>query len=141
MSDPTDKSADKFSDRSAEKSAADREDEGAERDVEQLAKDLADKLRSLKNRDELTDYAVSLLRESNEEAGQHENQQRMVAKASKGDPFNPIAFGIPLLVIGVVLCATGILIGPGLGVIGIGVLMVLYGLVVSVFSRREKRVE
>jgi hypothetical protein len=141
MSDPTDKSADKFSDRSAEKSAADREDEGAERDVEQLAKDLADKLRSLKNRDELTDYAVSLLRESNEEAGQHENQQRMVAKASKGDPFNPIAFGIPLLVIGAVLCATGILIGPGLGVIGIGVLMVLYGLVVSLFSRREKRVE
>ena len=84
---------------------------------------------------------MSLLRESNEEAGQHENQQRMVAKASKGDPFNPIAFGIPLLVIGVVLCATGILIGPGLGVIGIGVLMVLYGLVVSVFSRREKRSE
>jgi len=141
MSDPTDKSADKFSDRTAEKSAADREDEGAERDVEQLAKDLADKLRSLKNRDELTDYAVSLLRESNEEAGQHENQQRMVAKASKGDPFNPIAFGIPLLVIGAVLCATGILIGPGLGVIGIGVLMVLYGLVVSLFSRREKRIE
>jgi hypothetical protein len=141
MSDPTDKSADKFSDRTAEKSAADREGEGAERDVEQLAKDLADKLRSLKNRDELTDYAVSLLRESNEEAGQHENQQRMVAKASKGDPFNPIAFGIPLLVIGAVLCATGILIGPGLGVIGIGVLMVLYGLVVSLFSRREKRIE
>jgi hypothetical protein len=138
MSDPIDKSGDKSA---AEKSAADREDEGNERDVEQLAKDLADKLRSLKNRDELTDYAVSLLRDSNEEAGQHENQRRMVAKASKGDPFNPIAFGIPLLVIGVVLCATGILIGPGLGVIGIGVLMVLYGLVVSLFSRREKRVE
>src|ERR1700736_2317591 len=141
MSDPSDKSADKFADRAGEKSAVDRDDEGTERAVEELAKELADKLRSLKNRDELTDYAVSLLRESNEEAGQHENQQRMVAKASKGDPFNPIAFGIPLLVIGVVLCATGILIGPGLGVIGIGVLMVLYGLVVSVFSRREKRTE
>jgi len=145
MSDPSAKSGDKFADksgdRSAQKSAAEPEDEGAERDIEELAKELADKLRSLKNRDELTDYAVSLLRESNEEAGQHENQQRMVAKASKGDPFNPIAFGIPLLVIGVVLCATGILIGPGLGVIGIGVLMVLYGLVVSLFSRREKRIE
>jgi hypothetical protein len=137
MSDPTDKPGE----RSAERSAAERADEGAERDVEQLAKDLADKLRSLKNRDELTDYAVSLLRESNEEAGQHEHQQRMVAKASKGDPFNPIAFGIPLLVIGLVLCATGILIGPGLGVIGIGVVMVLYGFVVSLFSRREKRLE
>jgi hypothetical protein len=137
MSDPIDKSRDK----SAENAASDREDESAERNVEELAKELADKLRSLKNRDELTDYAVSLLRESNEEAGQHEHQQRMVAKASKGDPFNPIAFGIPLLVIGAVLCATGILIGPGLGVIGIGVLMVLYGLVVSLFSRRGKRSE
>ncbi len=38
--------------------------------------------------------------------------------------------------IGAVLSATGILIGPGLGVIGIGVVMVLYGLVVSMFSRR-----
>ena len=106
-----------------------------------LPKELADKLRELKNRDELTDYAVSLLRESNEEADQKEYQKRTVTRASKGDPFNPIAFGIPLLVIGVVLCATGILIGPGLGVIGIGVLMVLYGLVVSLFSRRGKRGE
>jgi hypothetical protein len=143
MSDPPDKFAnkvgEKFADKSAEEASA--EEAGAERNIEDLAKELADKLRGLKNRDELTDYAVSLLRESNEEAGQHENQRRMVAKASKGDPFNPIAFGIPLLVIGVVLCATGILIGPGLGVIGIGILMVLYGLVVSVFSRREKRSE
>lgn len=131
MSDPIDKSG--------ENSAA--EDEGAERNIEELAKELADKLRNLKNRDELTDYAVSLLRESNEEADQKEFQKRTVTRASKGDPFNPIAFGIPLLVIGVVLCATGILIGPGLGVIGIGVLMVLYGLVVSLFSRRGKRGE
>ena len=141
MSDPSDKSRDKSVEKFTDKSAPEREEEGAERNVEELAKELADKLRSLKNRDELTDYAVSLLRESNEEAGQHEHQQRMVAKASKGDPFNPIAFGIPLLVIGVVLCATGILMGPGLGVIGIGVLMVLYGLVVSLFTRREKRIE
>jgi hypothetical protein len=131
MSDPNDKSG--------ENSAA--EDEGAERNIEELAKELADKLRNLKNRDELTDYAVSLLRESNEEADQKEFQKRTVTRASKGDPFNPIAFGIPLLVIGVVLCATGILIGPGLGVIGIGVLMVLYGLVVSLFSRRGNRGE
>jgi hypothetical protein len=137
MSDQIDKSADQSSD----KTDADREDEGNERNIEDLAKALADKLRSLKNRDELTDYAVSLLRESNEEAGQVENQQRTVARASKGDAFNPIAFGIPLLVIGLVLCATGILIGPGLGVIGIGVLMVLYGLVVSMFSRRGERAE
>ena len=137
MSDPIDKSHEK----SAEKSAEDGADESAERNVEELAKELADKLRSLKNRDELTDYAVSLLRESNEEADQKEHQKRGVARASKGDPFNPIAFGIPLLVIGAVLCATGILIGPGLGVIGIGLLMVVYGLMVSLFSRSEKRSE
>jgi hypothetical protein len=109
--------------------------------VEALAKELAERLRGLKNRDELTDYAVSVLRDSNEEAGQQENAQRGVARASRGDAFNPIAFGIPLLVIGAVLCATGILIGPGLGVIGIGLLMVLYGLVVSLFSRRKQRSE
>jgi hypothetical protein len=137
MSDPNDKSTG----RSAEKSAAERDDDATDREIEDLAKELADKLRNLKNRDELTDYAVSLLRESNEDADHKEYQQRTVARASKGDPFNPIAFGIPLLVIGLVLCATGILIGPGLGVIGIGVLMVLYGLVVSVFSRRTKRIE
>jgi len=136
MSDPTDKSADASEQKGV---APDSESEAVDRDVETLARELAEKLRGLKNRDELTDYAVSLLRESNEEAGQHENAQRMVAKASKGDPFNPIAFGIPMLLIGAVLCATGILIGPGLGVIGIGVLMVLYGLVVSLFSRRRER--
>src|SRR5580700_11091067 len=134
MSDPIDKPGD----RSAEKSAAMRDEEATDREIEDLAKELADKLRSLKNRDELTDYAVSLLKESNEEADQKEYQKRTVARASKGDPFNPIAFGIPLLVIGAVLSATGILIGPGLGVIGIGVVMVLYGLVVSMFSRRGK---
>jgi len=117
------------------------EEEGTDREIEDLAKELAGKLRSLKNREELTDFAVSLLRESNEEADQRDYQKRTVTRASKGDPFNPIAFGIPLLVIGVVLCATGILIGPGLGVIGIGVLMVLYGLVVSMFSRGTKRTE
>jgi hypothetical protein len=131
MSDPSDKSADK--------SAAD--DEGAERNIEDLAKELADKLRNLKNRDELTDYAVSLLRESNEEADQKEYQKRTVARASKGDPFNPIAFGIPLLVIGLVLFATGLLAGIGLLVTGIAVLMVLYGLVISLFSRRGKSAE
>jgi Flp pilus assembly protein TadB len=105
-------------------------------EVEALAKQLADKLRDAPNRDELTDYAVSLLRESNEEASQQETAQRGIAKASR-DPFNPIAFGIPLLVIGLVLCATGILVGPGLGVIAIALLMVLYGVVVSLFSRRR----
>jgi len=132
MSDPTDKNP-------GDSEATDSESEAADRTVENLAKELADKLRGLKNRDELTDYAVSLLRESNEEAGQHENQQRQVARASKGDAFNPIAFGIPLMVIGLVLCGTGILVGPGLAVIGIATLMVLYGLVVSLFSRRKQR--
>ena len=135
MSDPTDKTGDKTDQQSDESQA---QAEADDRDVEDLAKELADKLRKLKNRDELTDYAVSLLKESNEEADQKEYQKRTVARASKGDPFNPIAFGIPLLVIGAVLSATGILIGPGLGVIGIGIVMVLYGLVVSMFSRRGK---
>jgi hypothetical protein len=103
--------------------------------VEALARELADRLRAMPNRQELTDYAVSLLKESNEDAGATEQAAAMVARAAKNDPFNPIAFAIPLLVIGAVLCATGILAGVGLGVIGIALLMVLWGLTVAVFSR------
>ncbi len=106
--------------------------------VEELARQLADRLRNAPNREELTEYAISLLKESAEEADQAEHAERSLARASRGDPFNPIAFGIPLFVIGAVLCATGILIGPGLGVMGIAVLMVLYGVVVSFFRPRRK---
>jgi hypothetical protein len=103
--------------------------------VEELARELAERLRAMPNRQELTDYAVSLLKESNEDAGASEQAAAMVERAKRNDPFNPIAFAIPLLVIGAVLCATGILAGVGLGVIGIAVLMVLWGLIVSVFGR------
>ena len=103
--------------------------------VEALAKALADRIRAMPNRQELTDYAVSILKESNEDAGQSEQAAAMVERAAKNDPFNPIAFAIPLLLIGAVLCATGILAGVGLGVIGIALLMVLWGLAVAFFGR------
>jgi hypothetical protein len=103
--------------------------------VEELARELAERLRAMPNRQELTDYAVSLLKESNEDAGASEQAAAMVERAKRNDPFNPIAFAIPLLVIGAVLCATGILAGVGLGVIGIAILMVLWGLIVSFFGR------
>jgi hypothetical protein len=103
--------------------------------VEQLAKELADRLRTMPNRQELTDYAVSLLKESNEDAGTSEQAAAMVERAARNDPFNPIAFAIPLFVIGAVLCATGILAGVGLGVIGIALLMVTWGLIVAFFGR------
>ncbi len=103
--------------------------------VEALAKDLAERLRGMPNRQELTDYAVSILKESNENAGQSEQAAAMVERAARNDPFNPIAFAIPLLVIGAILCATGILAGVGLGVIGIALLMVVWGLIVAFFGR------
>ena len=109
-----------------------------DRTIEEAAKALAERLRAMPNRQEMTDYAVSLLRESNEEADQADLARDSKAKAERGDPFNPIAFGIPLFVIGAVLMATGILAGPGIGVMGIAALMVLYGIVVSVFSRSKK---
>jgi hypothetical protein len=111
------------------------ESQADEERVEELARELAERLRAMPNRQELTDYAVSLLKESNEDAGASEQAAAMVERAKRNDPFNPIAFAIPLLVIGAVLCATGILAGIGLGVIGIAVLMVLWGLMVSFFSR------
>lgn len=104
--------------------------------VEQLARELAERLRAMPNRQELTDYAVSLLKESNEDAGQAEQARAMLDRAKRNDPFNPIAFGIPLFVIGAVLCATGILAGPGLGIIAIAIAMVGWGLLVSFFSGR-----
>ncbi len=99
--------------------------------IEELARELADRLRAMPNRNEMTDYAVSLLRESNEEAGQQDQIRASIDKAARNDPFNPIAFGIPLFVVGAVLAATGILAGPGLGIIAIAALMVVYGLGVS----------
>ena len=90
------------------------------------------------NRQELTDYAVSLLKESNEDAGTGQ-AAAMVERAARNDPFNPIAFAIPLIVICAVLCATGILAGVGLGIIGIAVLMVLWGLIVAFFSRFRRQ--
>jgi hypothetical protein len=113
----------------------DPESQADDERVEELARELADRLRAMPNRQELTDYAVSLLKESNEDAGATEQAAAMVARAAKNDPFNPIAFAIPLLVIGAVLCATGILAGVGLGVIGIALVMVLWGLTVAMFSR------
>ncbi len=107
--------------------------------VEALAKELADRLRAMPNRQELTDYAVSILKESNEDAGASEQAAAMVERAAKNDPFNPIAFAIPLLVIGAILCATGILAGVGLGVIGIALLMVLWGLIVAFFGRFRRQ--
>ena len=106
--------------------------------VEELARELADRLRSMRNRQELTDYAVSLLKESNEDAGASEQAEAMKARAARNDPFNPIAFAIPLLVIGAVLCATGLLFGIGLAVIGIAVAMVVWGLFVSFVSRLRR---
>jgi hypothetical protein len=112
---------------------------GDDQRVEELAKELADRLRGMPNRAELTDYAISLLRESAEDANQAEQARQSVERAGVNDPFNPIAFAIPLLVIGAVLCATGILVGPGLAIIGVAVLMGLYGLAMAMFSRGEPK--
>jgi hypothetical protein len=124
----------------AESNKPDSDSRANDERVEELAKELADRLRAMPNRQELTDYAVSLLKESNEDAGTAEQAAAMVERAARNDPFNPIAFAIPLFVVGAILSATGILAGVGLGVIGIAVLMVLWGLIVAFFSRfrREK---
>ena len=119
----------------ADSNNPDRDSQANDARVEALATELAERLRAMPNRQELTDYAVSILKESNEDAGQSEQAAAMAERATKNDPFNPIAFAIPLLIIGAVLCATGILAGVGLGIIGIAVLMVLWGLIVTFFSR------
>ena len=114
------------------------QEERDQQKVEALTRQLAEQLRPMGNRQEMTDFAVSMLRESAEEAGQAELAQQSARRnAGKRDPFNPIAFGIPLLVVGAVLCGTGILIGPGLAIIAIAAAMVIYGLVVAVLFRAK----
>ena len=120
----------------AESNKPDSDSQANDERVEELARELADRLRAMPNRQELTDYAVSLLKESNEDAGASEQAAAMVERAARNDPFNPIAFAIPLLLIGAILCATGILAGVGLGIIGIALLMVLWGLIVAFFRRQ-----
>jgi uncharacterized membrane protein len=109
-----------------------------ERQVEDLARELARRLRDMKSRQELTDYAVSMLRDSAEEAHQEEQARNSVARAAKVGSLNTVAFGLPLAVIGLVLCATGILVGPGLIILAVAVLMVIYGMVAAMFIRPRK---
>ncbi len=110
-----------------------------ERQVEELAQELARRLRGMKGRQELTDYAVSVLRDSAEEANQEEQARQSVERAAKVGSLNTLAFGLPFGVIGLVLCATGILAGPGLIILGVAALMVLYGLAAALFFRPRKR--
>jgi hypothetical protein len=95
----------------------------------------------MKSRQELTDYAVSMLRDSAEEAHQEEQARDSVARAAKVGSVNTVAFGLPLAVIGLVLCATGILAGPGLIILGVAVLMVVYGMAAALFTRSRKESE
>ncbi|HVA77061.1 MAG TPA: hypothetical protein VNF27_04155 [Candidatus Binataceae bacterium] len=108
-----------------------------DRAVEDLARELSERLRAMPNRQEMTDYAVSLLKESNEEADQADLARDSQVKAARGDPFNPIAFAIPLAVVGLVLMATGLLTGMGILVVAIAIVMFAYGLIVPLFSRRS----
>ncbi len=112
-----------------------------ERQVEELARELARRLRGMKSRQELTDYAVSMLRDSAEEAHQEEQARGSVERAAKLGAVNTVAFGLPLAIIGLVLCATGILAGPGLIILGAAMLMVIYGLVAAMFIRPRKEPE
>jgi acyl transferase domain-containing protein len=58
----------------AESNKPDSDSQANDERVEELAKELADRLRAMPNRQELTDYAVSLLKESNEDAGTSERR-------------------------------------------------------------------
>jgi hypothetical protein len=109
-----------------------------ERQVEELARELARRLRGMNSRQELTDYAVAMLRESAEEANQEEQARESVERAAKVGNINTIAFGLPLGIIGLVLCATGILAGPGLIILGAAGAMVAYGLVTALVFRPPK---
>jgi hypothetical protein len=110
-----------------------------ERQVEELARELARRLRGMDSRQELTDYAVAMLRESAEEANQEEQARGSVERAAKVGNINTIAFGLPLGIIGLVLCATGILAGPGMIILAAAAVMVAYGVLAALFIRPRRR--
>ncbi|MGH7779881.1 MAG: hypothetical protein ACREQR_08645 [Candidatus Binataceae bacterium] len=139
MTDETDPTLKSEADAAAEAEApAQPQGTANDRAVEDLARELSERLRAMPNRQEMTDYAVSLLKESNEEAEQADLARDSQVKAARGDPFNPIAFAIPLLVVGLVLMATGLLTGMGVLVVAIAIAMFIYGLIVPMFSRRSR---
>ncbi len=139
MTDETDPTLKSEADAAAEAEApAQPQGTANDRAVEDLARELSERLRAMPNRQEMTDYAVSLLKESNEEAEQADLARDSQVKAARGDPFNPIAFAIPLLVVGLVLMATGLLTGMGVLVVAIAIAMFIYGLMVPMFSRRSR---
>jgi hypothetical protein len=109
-----------------------------DREVEQLARELAERIRALPNRHAMIDYAVSLLNQAGRDVPRAEPEREDVAQPRMNDPFDPFAFGIALFALGALLAITGLLTGFGLLMIGIAGAMVLYGLLVSVLSRSRE---
>jgi hypothetical protein len=114
-----------------------REREKLERRVEALAGEIAALINTSRGgeRNDLRDLALSIVREevrSGEEAGDEPELERAPAK-----PFNTVAMGIPVFLVGAVMT---VLFPPmGLLLCAVALALIGWGVAVSVFSRRGGR--
>lgn len=101
-----------------------------DQEVEELVRRIADVVNSAgeENRQDLREYAISLLRDRTEQAVAAE-----VASAPRTPGFNPLAFAFLLLLVSLPLL---VLFTPlGLGLVVAAVLMGVWGLVATWFGR------
>lgn len=110
--------------------------ESVERRVEALASEIVEFInaRPGDERNDLRDLALAVLRE--EVKSGEPSAESGLKQQERGGAFNPIAMAIPLFLIGAVMI---VLFPPvGLLLFGMAGLMVVWGLVASLFSRRSK---
>ena len=111
---------------------------GAQARVDELARELAVAINGseAKNRPEMREYAIEMLRDT---VAEPEPETAFETGQSEGPaPLNPLAFGIPLLAVGFLLA----LIFPpvGLALMAMGALSAGVGLVIGAFSSIRSRV-
>lgn len=113
------------------------ENSAAQTRVDELARELATAINEseAKNRPEMREYAIEMLRDTVAEA-----VPETAAVGAQGDrpaPLNPLAFGIPLIAVGFLLA----LIFPpvGLALMALGGLSAGVGLLMGAFSSLRER--
>lgn len=101
--------------------------------IEDLAKELSELINAsgAKGREELRDYAISLLQGGTETS----SREAGVPPTQSSSPFNPFALAIPLLLVGLFL----LLLFPPIGLLLIlgAVVMMIWGGVLALFVKKR----
>ncbi|MGH7819596.1 MAG: hypothetical protein ACREQ9_07480 [Candidatus Binatia bacterium] len=117
----------------SEDATKEREREKLERRVEDLAAEIAELINTSESdeRNDLRDLALSIVREE-VRSGQEDSRSDAASRPER--PFNPIVMGVPVFLMGAVM----VILFPPVGMLlfAVSFLLVGWGIVMSVFSRR-----